>query len=249
MTKEPERGPARSVRVLLILLWIGLAPVVMAADMAVVPEDSLFAVITHKGGFAAGKAHNHLIAAEEFRASLTFDAGAPEQTTFTLTVPVDRLTVDRPDLRERWYPRLKALGLLEEPFGALKDKTRSKIRDAMLGPKQLDVGNHPTITVRLEQVTAEATTLGNTVFPHAVTIAFTLHGQVVTVPAAVRYTLEGDALTIEGVGTARFTNFGIKPFSAFMGAVKNLDEFHLYLNLRAIQGVSARRPQDKLTEN
>jgi len=249
MRKETNRGPARSVRALLILPWIGLAPVVMVADMAVVPEDSLFAVVTHKGGFAAGKAHNHLIVAEEFKASLTFDVGPPEQVTFTLTIPADRLAVDRPDLQERWYPRLEALGLLEEPFGALKDKNRSKIRDAMLGPKQLDAGNHPTITVRLEQVTAKATTLGNTVFPHAVTIAFTLHGQVVTVPAAVRYTLEDDALTIEGVGTARFTDFGIKPFSAFMEAVKNLDEFHLYLNLRAIQGVSARRPQDKLTEN
>ena len=233
MTKETRREPARLVRVFLILAWIGLAPVVMAADMAVVPEDSLVAVVTHKGGFAAGKAHNHLIAAEEFTASLTFDVGAPEQTTFTLTVPAERLAVDRPDLQERWYPRLEALGLLEEPFGALKDKHRSKIRDTMLGPKQLNAGNHPTITVRLEQVTAEATTLGNTVFPHAVTIAFTLHGQVVTVPAVVRYTSEGDTLTIEGVGTARFTDFGITPFSAFMGAVKNLDQFHLYLNLRA----------------
>jgi hypothetical protein len=61
------------------------------------------------------------------------------------------------------------------------------------------------------------------------------------VPAAVRYTSEGDALTIEGVGSARFTDFGIKPFSAFMGAVKNLDEFHLYLNLRARRVVSADR--------
>ena len=149
MTKEPKRGPARCARALLILLWIGLAPVAMAADMAVVPEDSLFAVITHKGGFAAGKAHNHLIVAEEFRASLTLDAGAPEQATFTLTVPADRLAVDRSDLRQRWYPRLETLGLLQEPFGALKDKHRSKIRNTMLGPKQLDVGNHPTITVRL----------------------------------------------------------------------------------------------------
>ena len=45
---------------------------------------------------------------------------------------------------------------------------------------------------------------------------------------------DGDgALTIEAVGDFAFTEFGIKPFSAALGAVRNKDAFRVYVNVTA----------------
>ncbi len=58
-------------------------------------------------------------------------------------------------------------------------------------------------------------------------------------PVPARYELADGILTIEAIGAFNFTDFGIKPYSAFLGAVKNEDEFHVYVNLSAR---STRKP-------
>ncbi len=48
-----------------------------AEEIAIREDESVFAVVTHKGGFAASQAHNHLIAATGYEATLVFDPAEP----------------------------------------------------------------------------------------------------------------------------------------------------------------------------
>jgi hypothetical protein len=48
-----------------------------------------------------------------------------------------------------------------------------------------------------------------------------------------RWELDGDELRAELLGELRFTDFGIEPYSALLGAIRNADLFHLYVELVA----------------
>jgi polyisoprenoid-binding protein YceI len=84
-----------------------------AAAFEVDPEESVFAVITHKAGFASRFAHNHFIAAGRFEARLEFTPEALEDTTFELEVNATDLVVDDPELREALASRLGALSFTD----------------------------------------------------------------------------------------------------------------------------------------
>ncbi len=192
---------------------------------------TVFAVVTHKGGLAAGQAHNHLVVASAERAQLTFDPETPLEATFELEVATTDLVVDDRETQEFWYPRLEKLGILDEPFSDVSDKDRAKIREAMLSKKQLDSGAFPKIRARIVEISENASAAGGIDFPFTVSLALEVHGKNVEKPVAARYELADDTLRIEAFGTFQFTDFDIKPYSAAFGLVKNLDEFHVYLHL------------------
>ncbi len=202
-----------------------------------VDEDaSLLAVVTHKAGIGARLAHNHLVVARDYTTTLAFDSAAPEASGFEVLVPVGELVVDDPELQGAHYPRLVALGILEEPFSPLKEKNRQKIRAAMLGEKQLDAGRFPTLEAKVVAVAAKESRQGEEAFTHEVTLELRLRDATARAPMAARYTRSGDGLRVEAVGSFRFTELGIEPYSAALGAVRNEDLFHLVLDLRAQVG-------------
>lgn len=219
----------------LVLFALPLVPAATAGadELEIIAEDSIFAVVTHKAGLGARLAHNHLIAAAGYEATLAFDPDQPGEASFTLTTPAADLVVDDKKLQERWYPHLEALGILDQPFGDVDDKDRGKIREAMLGKGQLDAESSKQLTAEITAVSEEAQTLGETKFPHTVTLALEVQGKKVEKNVAARHKVEDGILTIEAAGTFAFTDFGIEPYSAFLGAVKNEDVFHLYVHLAA----------------
>jgi hypothetical protein len=200
---------------------------------AVGAQDAILAVLTHKGGFAAGKAHDHLVAAGDPAIDLHWDPSDPLATRFELRAEVAKLRVDEDPLRAELFPRLRSLGLLEQPFAALTDAQRADIRDAMLSRKQLDAARFPELKARLVSVTPSPLRLGEVDFSHAGIVELTIHGKTVQRPFQARFSAaEGGAVTrLEAVGEATFGELGIEPYSAFLGAVKNLDRFHFYLLL------------------
>ena len=54
------------------------------------------------------------------------------------------------------------------------------------------------------------------------------------IPISARFEMRGDTLEVEAFGESKFSALGIKPYSAFLGAVKNDDQIHLYLSIRAV---------------
>ncbi len=220
------------MRRLFLVLLIAAPNPIAAQEVEISAGDSILAVITHKAGFASGAAHNHLVAATEYQATLAFDAAAPLAARFELRLSSDRLEVDRWDLLQAWYPRFEQLGLLDEPFSEVADKDRQKIRESMLAKGQLDAAGSPEIVARVTAVRERAATHGGVEFPYAADLELEIRGKKVAKPMAARYESAGGVLTIEAVGAFNFTDFGIKPYSAFFGAVKNQDAFHVYVKLK-----------------
>lgn len=202
-----------------------------AAAYRIDSGESLFAVVTRKAGFAAGLAHDHLIAAADYEVRLEFDPQAPESTSFRLETRVEALRPDEPELRRRAEPRLIELGVLDEPFAEVSAGQRRKIRRAMLGDGQLDAAGHPMIRASVAGVEAVETVPG---FGYRVPLELEVRGVRVTSPVAARYERDADGrLTVEAFGSFRFSDFGIKPYSAMLGAVRNRDEFWIYVRLCA----------------
>ena len=219
-------------RTLLSLAVVLAASPVLAEEAEISVGDSIFAVITHKAGIASGVAHNHMVAAAGYRAKLSFAESAPLDASFELELASEKLEVDRWDVAQAWYPRLEELGLLDEPFSEISEKDRGKIRKAMLSKGQLDAAAFPKITARVTSVQEASRTYGGTDFPYAAQLELTIRGKTVSKPVAARYQMADGRLTVEAVGAFSFTDFGIKPYSALLGAIRNQDRFHAYVNLK-----------------
>lgn len=195
-------------------------------------DESLFAVITHRGGLAGGLAHNHFITADEYLADFAFDPANPTASTLRFSTLVHDLTVDDPELQSAWIERIRTLGIVEE-FGDLSEGDRAKVRREMLDEDQLDPDNFPLIAALLRGIVEQPGRVGEVDFTHVASVEVTVHGTTVTRDVPVRYETEGDALHIEAVGRFQFEEFGIEPYSAFLGTVKVQNDFEIYLNLTA----------------
>jgi len=202
-------------------------------EYEVIPEESVFAIGTHKAGFAAGWAHNHLIVASDYTARLVFDAADPTRTSFQIRLPVEGLVVDDPVIKDRWYPRLHELDVWGDSFRGMSEEDREEVRANMLDEKQLYADSFPTIEARSTTIEPREAERGDTAFPYEVLLAVTIRGETVHRPFVARYAIEDETLIVEALGMYYFSDFGIEPYSKFMGSVRNKNEFHLYLYLRA----------------
>ena len=198
-----------------------------ADDFAVDSARSLFAVVTHRGGAAARLAHNHLITASQFEASLTFEEGNLGSLKLALEVPVDSLVVDDEFVRRRWAPRIAELGI-EDKLGSPGPRDRRKIRKTMLGDGQLAANDYSAITATSRKVAESEIDW----CPHGsleADVEIQIRGETrnVQFDICVDTTKEG-SIAIEAVGTSSFTDFGIRPYSGVLGTVKNKDEIDFY---------------------
>ncbi len=200
----------------------------------VVEEESVFAIVTRKAGFAARLAHNHLIVARDYLVRLEVDPERIDNTVFDLEALATNLVVDDPDERTRWEARIVELGFVDD-LGSPDESDRAEIRETMLSSKQLDAEADPRISVALLGVEVGETVVGETTFAYVADLAVRIHGETVTRRTAADFRIEGDRIFIEAVGNFTFEEFGIEPYSAFLGSVKNKNEFILYLNLQGVR--------------
>ena len=182
-------------------------------------KKSSFVVQVFKAGAASALAHDHVIHATGMYGTVVVDAANRAAATVDVTVPTKSLVNDDPAMRKRF-------GL----EGELSEKDRAAILANMRHPDQLDVEVHPTITFKSTSVQAGAgsalTLNGN----------LTIRGKTKAISLPVDVTLQGN--TIDGKGTIRLktSDFGIEPYSAFLGAVKNQDQIVLHIRLVATAG-------------
>ena len=193
---------------------------------------SIFALATRKGGWAEGRAHDHVVVAGQFQAALHW-AGDPATADFDLQLLATDLEADPIDVRRSVAARLAELGLRDGELSEISEQQRGKIRETMLSDDQLDAEQFPNVAVELVEVREEASTLGLLAASHRCEIELEAHGRKARVPFQARLVESATDLEIEAVGSVRFTDLGVEPYSAFLGAVKNLDETTLYLKLVA----------------
>lgn len=197
-------------------------------------EESVFAVVTKKAGFAARLAHNHLVVARDYLVRLSLNPERLERTVFDLEAVSPSLVVDDPAERDRWEERIVALGIVDD-LGAPDEGQREEIREKMLSDDQLDAESDPRISVTLIGVQSGETVEGDVTFPYVAEIAIRVRGETVTREVAADFRVEGDRIHVEAVGHFTFEEFGIEPYSAFLGSVKNSNDFVVYLNLQGVR--------------
>jgi hypothetical protein len=216
--------------------WTESAP----ADSKPGGAASTFAVVTRKGGIAAGLAHNHLIVAQGY--SIKAESN-PQSQLQPLSVRVafdaDSLLVDEPGLSAASSKRLVELGLTHAEFSEISDDDRKTVKEHMLAKDQLWAEMHPRIEAVASNFKLQETRLGNLTANYTADVTFQIRGQSVkkVMPLIVTQSDRGNGrglITVEGLVSARFTEFGFKPYSGLLGAVRNQDEFHFYLRTQGI---------------
>jgi polyisoprenoid-binding protein YceI len=185
-----------------------------AANYAVDTERSELVVRLFKGGIAAAVAHNHVIRAVEYSGGAKVDPDDPEAASIWVDVQTASFKVDEPEIREKF-------GLSK----SISDGDRQKIQAMMLSAKQMDIERYPTM--RFVSMSVEAQSEGR----YLITGDLTIHGvtRSIIFPVTVE---EGDRF-LRGSASIDFkqSDFGIEPYSALFGAVRNRDEAILYANI------------------
>lgn len=178
------------------------------------PKHSQFVIQVFKDGAAAAFAHDHTVHAIDVAGEIVADAASPAASKVNVTVQTKTLVNDDPQVR-------KQFGL--DP--SMPEKDRVSVNDSMKAEEQLWVSKYPTITFTSTSVEksgeGKITLVGD----------FTLRGvtKKLRLPATVK--IEGDTLKADGKVRFKTSDWGMKPYSAFLGAVKNKDEVVLNVKL------------------
>lgn len=189
-----------------------------AEPYAVDAARSEIAVKVFKGGVASALAHDHVVRAARWRATLDV---SPDPVALAADVRVDAtaLEVDEPDARARH-------GL----DGTLSDSDRAQVRASMLGADQLDVARHPEIRFSASQIARDAARDG----AFRLSGELSLHGRARRIDVPLAIARDGDGFTATGSVRVKQSDFGITPYSAFLGAVRVQDEVEIVFTLVAV---------------
>ncbi len=213
------------------LIW--LLSLFQTGEAPTIDQDSLFAIITHKAGIAKGLAHNHFVYASKFEGQLSYNLENPLETQLEITFPVEDLVIDSPEKSKAWQGILQDMAVLDEPFSSQSDGNRKKIRKSMMSKDQLNSKVHKQIHARITGIRKEPSTFGKRSFDWILEVEVTIVGKKVAAQFPANLGEEDGGFTLESLGSLSFTQFGIEPYSAMLGAISNQDIFHVYVNLKA----------------
>ncbi|MDX1630691.1 MAG: YceI family protein [Thermoanaerobaculia bacterium] len=195
-----------------------------AAMYEVDPRKSSLILRVFKAGIAKGLAHDHVIRATEISGSVDLDPKRPSEGSIVVSVDATSLEADETALRSRF------------DLKPMEDDSRREIQQTMEGEGQLHVDRYPEI--RFESTRIETMDDGE----YRVVGRFTLHGTTRTVELVARTRIDREKGTLRGETSFRFlqSDYGIEPYQAAFGAVKNRDEVELRVTLVATRSSAAR---------
>lgn len=225
---------------LIAMIALGAAWNVWAEPLAfqLDPARSVFAIVTHKAGFASAFGHSHLINATNYNVSLSADPDNLTLSHFEFQTRVEDLHIDDPALAAKLRPTLLSLAI-KDVFPDLSSSDRDGLRKNMSSASQLDLEHFPLIGARLVKIHAARTQVGEVVFNHIVDMQITLRGRSVTYRVPTQITVDQQQLEASALGELSFSDFGIEPISAVGGLVRVKDRFHLYVSLKAARQFEA----------
>jgi polyisoprenoid-binding protein YceI len=160
------------------------------------------------------KGHDHILTSARFTGRATLDLDDPASCDVRIDLPVESLEVDPGDARARY-------GL----DGSTSDSDRSSIKKNALSSGQLDVAKHPTITFRSTSCARAGDKL-------EVVGDLTIRGQAHRVTVRLDASATEPGFKAKGRFTATHTDFGFKPYSALLGALRNDEELTFFLDVR-----------------
>jgi polyisoprenoid-binding protein YceI len=215
---------------LLVSSWMLFSTNLLGARQGYVIDTAktYFAIVTGKEGLARAAAHEHVVVAKNYEANLSIDEQDPTKSSFNLAISTAKLVIDNPDDQKAVYNILKKLKLRDAKFPKLDAKELKDVRESMLSKEQLDVKNFNKITVRIAKITNNKASND-----YKIKFIMKVKNKTVTKFMNVKVSHDKNLLKINGHTKIKFSDFGIKPYSAFLGVVKVSDEFLMVLDLTA----------------
>jgi polyisoprenoid-binding protein YceI len=212
-----------------------IVPAFAFAQVYVVnPAEAEFVVVTQKEGIASTLAHDHLVRAQEVNVTLNVPENNISKGSFRVSIPTKSLEIDNPEKQKSLFPTLKNLDIQKKEFTALGEKDRAKIKANMDDAGQMDVAKFPTLTAEVSEISESDSQVGSEKFTHQAKVKVTIKGKTVERPLPARITLEGGKLRVLSTGGFKFSEFGIKPYSALFGAIRNADPFTIFVSFEAL---------------
>lgn len=189
-----------------------------AAQYIIEPARSQLVVQLFKTGVGAAFAHDHVVRATRYSGQIQLDPKAPTAAQISVEIDATVLVADEPGTRQKY----------NLPPG-LSDESRQEIQQTLESEEQLYVRRYPTIRFRSTHITLERE--GR----YTVTGDLELRGVTQVISLSVQAELRGEELHGKGLGRFLQSSFGYRPYSAFLGAVKNQDEVVLHVDIVAIR--------------
>lgn len=167
-----------------------------------------------RGGFVGFMGHNHVIRATEFSGSIQIDLEKHSFFAAFIEVKTASLKADEPEIRAKYKLKKK-----------VRDRDRKKIQDTMESDEQLDVKKFPVMTFKATKVEKQDKD------QYRIHGDLTMHGVTRLVSLLMLAKIEKSQVALQGSLKFKQSDFGIKPFSALFGSVKNKDEAILFIEL------------------
>lgn len=180
------------------------------------PSATELVVKVWKSGAGASLAHDHVVRAGKVSGKAALDdAGTPESLSLELTVDAASLVPDEPEARRKYHL----------PNTPVPENDRKKVLQNLLSDEQLDAAKFPVIGFIVSKVYREESGVWQCLGK------LTLHG--VTKELLFPITVKTSDRVVEGDARVRFrtSDFGVQPYSAALGLIKNKDEVELVVHV------------------
>ena len=171
-------------------------------------------VLYDRGALIAG--HDHVLQSNSFSGSVTWDPDDLAACRVSLTMPVNSLVVDPDGARER------------RGFeGETSDGDKSTILKNALSKGQLNAASHPHITYKASRCEPQ----GDKV---RVVGDLTIRGVTRTVSTVLTITADGTQFRARGRFDAKHADFGMKPYTARLGSLRNAEPLTFYVDVKGV---------------
>jgi polyisoprenoid-binding protein YceI len=190
------------------------------------PERTVVTIIVRRAGPLARLGHDHVITSADELGTVWLGS-TPADSSFELTLPVERFDVDLPAMRAAAGPEFAA---------PVPDDARAATRRNMLRPEVLDGGHFPAIMLR-------SSAASGTWPQPVVRVAVTLKGveREQDIPVVVERAANG--VIARGELRLNQTEFGMTPFAAAGGAVQVADTLEVRFAIAASASAAISSPQ------
>jgi polyisoprenoid-binding protein YceI len=185
------------------------------------PSESLLTILAFRGGALAKAGHNHVIASHDMSGTI-YVPDDQSRSTFEVSVPVDQLTIDEPELRAKEGSEFPT----EVPESAKEGTRRNMLSEALLNGAQ-----YPDITLVSQHLETPAAA-GS---PVRADVQVTIRGQAHSLSVPVTYGFEDSRLVVSGELPIKQSDLGLTPFSAMLGALQVQDELRVRFRIVARQ--------------
>ncbi|MCX6118127.1 MAG: hypothetical protein NT027_11340 [Proteobacteria bacterium] len=232
-TKTLKRLPITANLIASMAFIVGLTGSPSSQAATIQGTSSSVAILTDKEGLAAALAHRHIIVATNIESSL--DLGAVDLAASDalskissgqakVSFKVQDLVVDTNSAAASIIPVFSNAKLWVVGTDKLEEGNASTVKENMLDSSQLDAGKFATIEGqgRFDSCVTKADAL-----ECKLSLTLIVKGKSIAKQLPLTIKKSGQSAVAEFLGSFKFTDFGIKPYTAMFGAIAVKDQFYV----------------------